>query len=65
MPQELNTKMMDKLSDDKLRPYDKITIYATGTGGHHKAGDAMEVHPNLAKKLIEDGKATDKAPKAK
>lgn len=68
MPQELTTKMMEKLPENSnlVRPFDKVTVYATGAGGgHHAEGEALEVHPLLAKKLLEAGKATEKAPKEK
>ena len=46
---------------------DKVVIYATGKGisengiKHCVAGEEMSVHPELAKKLIKAGKATEKA----
>ena len=64
MPQELTTKMMEPLEDkNQVRPYDKVKVYAAGTGGYHKAGEELEVHPLLAEKLIAQGKATKEAPK--
>ena len=63
MPQELTTKMMAPLEKaDQVRPYDKVTVYAT-KGKHLKEGEAIEVHPLLAEKLIASGKATKDAPK--
>lgn len=64
MPQELTTGMMEPLKDkNEVRPFDKTTVYATGVGGFHAEGEALEVHPLLAAKLIEHGKATKEAPK--
>lgn len=63
MAQELNTKMMQPLaSDTEVRPYDVVTVYATGVGGYYAEGDAFEVHPLMAVSLIKDKKATEKAP---
>jgi hypothetical protein len=66
MPQELNTKMVEPLKNkNEVRPFDTVTIYWTDKAKHVKAGASEDVHPELAKNLIESGKATDKAPKAK
>ena len=60
MPQELSTKMMEPLADpNEVRPYDKVKVYATGTGGgFHAEGEELELHPMLADKLVAAGKAT-------
>lgn len=42
---------------------EKVTVYATKTAIHYKEGAAFEVHPLLADKLVEAGKATKTAPK--
>ena len=63
MPQELNTKMMQPLASEiEVRPFDVVTVYATGVGGYYAEGDAFEVHPLMAASLIKDKKATEKAP---
>lgn len=61
MPQELTTETVKALPKDSnlVRPYDKVTIWATGKG-NHKAGKELKVHPLLAAKLIAAGKATEK-----
>lgn len=57
---------MQPLEDkNQVRPYEKTKVYATGTGGYHKAGEELEVHPLLAEKLLAAGKATKEAPKDK
>lgn len=45
-----------------VRPHDMTTLYATGKNPYAGEGDAMEVHPELAQKLIKKGFATDKEP---
>jgi hypothetical protein len=63
MPQVLTTEMAAPLKNkDEVRPYDKVTVYATNSK-HLKEGEAIEVHPLLAEKLIASGKATKDAPK--
>lgn len=57
-PQELSTKIVAAKREGAIMPFDKTTVYSTGKGGFTPAGEAMEVHPELAKKLIEAGKAT-------
>lgn len=66
MPQELSTKMMEPLKNpDEVRPFDKVTVYATGTGGgYHNEGEALELHPALAASFIAAGKATAEPPKS-
>jgi len=52
--------------DGKLvRPNDITTVYATDKNTFTGAGEAMDVHPELAAKLIAKGMATDKAPAKK
>lgn len=46
-----------------IRPQDVTTVYATDKAKFVKAGEPMEVHTELAAKLIESGKATEKASK--
>lgn len=42
-----------------LLPKDEVTVYATEKlAGVFNVGDELTVHSNLAKKLIESGKAT-------
>ena len=56
-------KKVEKGEVVKVR--EKVTVYATGAGngGFLKKGKALNIHPLLAKKLIEAGKATEKQPK--
>lgn len=42
---------------------EKVTVYGTGKGLYHKAGEMYKVHPLLAEKLIKSGKAAVTAPK--
>ena len=63
MAQELNTKMMQPLTNElEVRPFDEVTVYATGVGGYYAEGEAFQVHPLMAASLIKDKKATEKAP---
>ena len=63
MPQELNTKMIEPLMNPiEVRPFEEVTVYATGVGGYYAEGDAFQVHPIMAESLIADKKATAKAP---
>ena len=61
--------MAEEKEKKVIKMNDKTTVYATGGGvgksgiRHLAAGDEMSVHPELAKKLIKAGKATDKASK--
>jgi len=48
---------------DMVRPFDTVTVYATEKAGFLKAGEKWSVHPLLAKKLIDSGKATEKTAK--
>lgn len=61
MPQELSTKMMEPISENEVRPFETVKVYATGLGGFHAEGELLEVHPLLAAKLVEGKKATEKA----
>lgn len=56
----LTTGAIKQVNPDEtiVRPHDKVTVYSTGNAFAAK-GDAMEVHPELAKKLIASGKATE------
>jgi 2-oxo-4-hydroxy-4-carboxy--5-ureidoimidazoline (OHCU) decarboxylase len=54
---------MAKESKNVVKVREKVTVYATGKGGHYRAGDVIKAHPELAAKLVRDGKATEKAPK--
>lgn len=69
MAQELSEKMMKPLPEGSnlARPADMVTVYSTkGKHNRHvKEGEPMEVHAELAKKLIASGKATKTAPKGK
>ena len=63
MAQELNTKMIAPLmNEQEIRPFDEVTVYATGVGGYYKEGEAFQVHPLMAAALIAEKKATEKAP---
>lgn len=44
---------------------EKVTVYATAKSKHYKEGEEFEVHPILADKLVEAGKATKTASKNK
>ncbi len=44
------------LDKDKVRPFDTVTVEFYGSK-YHKDGATDEVHPLLAEKLIESGKA--------
>ena len=43
---------------------EKVAVYATEKAKYFNVGDEVKAHPELAKKLIKAGKATEKAPKA-
>lgn len=64
MGQEINTKnAVAPLEGGEIRPNDTTTVYSTGKGGITQPGEPMEVHVELAKKLIASGKATKEQPK--
>lgn len=65
MAQTLSEKMVQPMPEGMVRGTDVVKIYWTAKAKHVKEGDEVEVHPELAKKLIASGKATGKAPKAK
>jgi hypothetical protein len=46
-----------------VRVRERVSVYATDKSKYYRAGDEMKVHPELAKKLVKAGKATEKAPK--
>jgi hypothetical protein len=50
--------------EKKIKLNEKTTVYGTGECKHYTKDEAYKVHPELAKKLIAAGKATDKKPKA-
>ena len=61
----------DENEKRKVKVKEKVTVYsvmyatdANKSKQHVAPGEPMEVHPELAKKLIKQGKATEKAPKA-
>jgi hypothetical protein len=67
--QELVTLQAQARARGEVFPYDKVTVYATAmlvksnyVHDINKVGQPMEVHPALAEKLIEQGKATKEAP---
>ncbi len=64
MAQVKTDQMAEPLVDkNEVRPFDKVKVYAKKMdGGFHADGEEMEVHPLLAEKLIEQGKATKSAP---
>lgn len=54
------------MADEKkniVKVEEKTTVYATDKSKFYTEGEAIKVHPLLAKKLIKSGKVTDKAPK--
>jgi len=54
------------LKEGEIRPNDLTKVYSTALiGDYQAAGTMMEVHPELAKKLIASGKATEAAPSKK
>ncbi len=60
------TKKADGSTPIKFK--DRVTVYSTGTtakSGGHPEGKEISVHPFQAAKLVESGKATEKAPAAK
>ena len=65
MAQELNSKMVAAAPEGLVRATDVVKVYWTAKAKHVKEGDEVEVHPELAKKLIASGKASKTAPKAK
>lgn len=55
---ELSSKLTsDKIAEGVIRPYDKVTIEWTKDSAFKKKGASEEVHPALAEKLVEAGKA--------
>lgn len=57
---------MSKESDKNegvVKLNEKVTVYATSKAKHYNEGEEFEVHPVLAEKLIQSGKATKTAPK--
>lgn len=60
----MTTKSIEQANPGEtlVRPNETVTIYATRSNPYSGEGEAMEVHPELAKKLIKAGKATDSAP---
>lgn len=65
MAQELSTKMMEKLPENQVRPFETKTVYATGEGGFLKEGEKLELHPLHAATLLNSGRATETAPAKK
>lgn len=58
-----NAVIAEKVKDgDKVRPFDTVKVYATKKAGFIKEGEEWPVHPLLARKLIDSGKATEKKP---
>lgn len=56
---------MPKVTEGKVISLKKkTTVYATDKHKYAKPGDALEMHPELAKTLTERGWVTAKAPKA-
>lgn len=53
--------MADKKDEGKvIKLSDKVTVYGTGKATNMPLNAEVKVHPELAKKLIEAGKASDK-----
>lgn len=53
MAQEITKEStIGKLNAGEVRPFDKVTIVWIGSA-FHTAGTKEEVHPHLAKKLVE------------
>lgn len=44
---------------------DKVTVYATSKAPHHKAGEAVEIHPNHKEKYLKAGWFTEEPAKEK
>lgn len=61
-PAELTTSgtIKDGKDNNKVRKSDRTTVYGTGSTEFMPKGKAFEVHPVLAKNLINSGKATAK-----
>lgn len=71
-PAHLSTKVEKAKREGQIMPFDKVVVYATKKVADSKSiadineeGQEMEVHPALAEKLIQSGKATKEAPKKK
>lgn len=56
-------KTNKKPEDQKINFKDRVTVYATGIGSHHKIGDEIRVHPVQAAALVASGKASEKPTK--
>lgn len=65
MAQEITSKnaIGAPLKNGEIRGNDMTTVYSTDVDKFHKTGEAMEVHVELAKKLVEKGKASYEKPK--
>lgn len=65
MAQEITSKTAigAPLKDGEIRGNDMITVYSTDKDKFHKTGEAMIVHVELAKKLVDTGKVTYDKPK--
>lgn len=53
-------KKTEESEDKVVKLNEKVTVYATDKDKHHTKGESYDVHPELAKKLIAAGKASDK-----
>lgn len=63
MPQDFSkTSKAPALTEGMVLPQDNVTVYATAKTKFYPEGEAFEVHSAIATKLVEAGKATDKAP---
>jgi hypothetical protein len=63
MAQEINAKnAVAPLEGGMVRPNEMTTVYSTDLDKFHTTGSALEVHVNIADKLVEAGKATREAP---
>lgn len=66
MPQDFSKSKRPALKEGMVLPQDDVTVYATKKlTGLYNEGQEIVVHSAIAAKLIESGKATEDAPKAK
>lgn len=56
---------MSNTEEKVINLQDRITVYATDKAQYHKAGEAVQMHPELAAKCINEGWFTAEKPKGK
>lgn len=61
MADTIKTKGSDK--EEVIDLTKKVTVYSTDANPHIPTGEAFEVHPKVAEKIIANGLAVEKAPK--